>query len=108
MEIFKVMVPFSDCGDVSKCDAIEYQGKVWLVPEWTEYPALGVKNPVRIVHLGIHGLTPSNFAGCQYMVEVMLLPKAVLEGHAQPVAPIEVVEAPNIEFPIPIGSGSLH
>ena len=102
------MLPLSDCGEISKCDAIEYQGKIWLVPSWTEYPALGVKKPVRIVHLGAHGLKPSNFAGCQYMAEAMLLHKAVLEGHAQPVAPIEVVESPNIEFQILIGSDSLH
>ena len=108
MKIFTVMIPFSDCGEISKCDAIEYQGKIWLVPSWTEYPSLGVKKPVRIVHLGERGLKPSNFADCQYMAEAMLLPKSVLEGRAQPLAPIEVVESPNIEFQIPIGSDSLH
>jgi hypothetical protein len=108
VEVFKVLVPFSDVGTMDKVDAIEYQGKIWLVPQWHEYPSLGVKKPVRIVHLGSNGLKPSQFAGCRYIAEVMLLPKAVLEGHAPPQAPIEVVESPDISIRIPVGSDLLH
>ena len=101
MSVFKIMTLFSDSGEMSKCDGIEYQGKIWLVPHWLNYPATQERKPVRIVHLGAQGLKPSTFAGCQYITEAMLLSKAVLEGRAQPIPPIEVVESPDIAFPIP-------
>ena len=108
IDVFKVLVTYSDIGQIDKADAIKYQGKIWLVPHWLEYPALGVKKPVRIVHLGPHGLKPCQFAGCRYMAEAMLVPKSVLDGHSQPLAPIEVVESPEISIPIPTGSDRLH
>lgn len=101
MSAFKVMVTFSDCGEMSICDGIEHKGKIWLVPHWLDCPATQERKPVRIVHLGVHGLKPCNFAGCQYMAEAMLLPKAVLEGRVQPQSPIVVVESPDIAFQIP-------
>jgi hypothetical protein len=108
IEVFKVIVPFSDCGEISQCDGIEYRGKVWLVPEWLEAPALGVKKPVRIVHLGLLGLKPTQFAGCRYMADVMLIAKSVLLGQTPPQPPIEVVESPDISIQIPVGSDRLH
>jgi hypothetical protein len=108
IEVFKVLVPYSDTGQIDKADAIEYQGKIWLVPQWNEYPSLGVKKPARIVHLGPNGLKPSKFAGCRYIAEVLLLPKAVFDGNAPPQAPIEVLDSPDISFRIPVGSDLLH
>lgn len=106
MEIFRVLTMFSDCGKVGRCDAIRYEGKIWLVPHWIEYPALGVKKPVRIVHLGANGIHQTG--PTSYSTEAELLSLAVLEGRVPPSPPIEVVESPNIEIQIPTGSDRLH
>ena len=53
MKILKTMVSFSDLedGSVYKMDTIEYQGKLWLVPEWTVDRVAGLTRPTRIICL---------------------------------------------------------
>lgn len=100
MEVFKVMVPFSDIGQLSKCDAINYEGSVWLVPYWIGDPITGLSKPVRIVRVNQFDLQPTKFAGCKYILEAMKLSKAVLEGRARPGPLDEVVESPDIQVRI--------
>ena len=97
MEIFKVMVPFSDVGGIGRCDAINYKNGVWLVPHWLTNPATGLSKPVRIVRVDQFGLQKATFAGCAYILQALTLSKAVLEGRAPPRPQDEVVESPNIE-----------
>jgi|SRR5271154_3435654 len=102
MKIYKIMVPFSDCGEIPICDGIEHEGGIWLVPTWLDNPATGMRTPIRIVRVDKLPLQPAIlFLVCDYAVPVLTLSKAVLEGRAPPRPPIEVVESPNIEFPIP-------
>lgn len=101
MQILKIMVPYSDVGDIGICDAIEYQGGIWLVPYWLDHPTLKVRKPIRIVRVDLLGLQQMNgFKDCHYGVPPMSLSKAVLDGRAQSEKPIEVVESPDISIPI--------
>ena len=50
MKILKVGVG-SDGGTIFKCDAIEHEGKLWLVPEWLDGTTKGTVRPARIICL---------------------------------------------------------
>jgi hypothetical protein len=98
------MIGLAEKGSIYKCDAIEYEGKIWLVPQWRARPRAGWQTPERIICLDNlpHQKMPpgSNFGD---FVLNGSIPTAVLEGRAQ--APeasgYEIVESPNIQVSIP-------
>mgnify|MGYP006891166527 CR=1 FL=1 len=51
MELFKVAVSFDDNGNTFIADGLEYQGAVWIVPKWLNYPTEGNRKPERIIRL---------------------------------------------------------
>jgi hypothetical protein len=87
MTVFEIVVPCSDCGEIFMCDAINYRNGVWLVPHWTNN------------RLGLLRGKAAVFG--DLAVPVMTISKALLEGHAQPSPPVELIESPAISFPIP-------
>jgi hypothetical protein len=100
MKILRVGLTFSDSGEIGVCEAIEYQGRIWLVPYWVTNPATGAKSPVRLVHLGKDGLEPTPLSNLfEYQVAWSRLPKAVFEGRMPALLPLEVLESPSIEIP---------
>jgi hypothetical protein len=62
-------------------DAISYEGKTWLVPEWLQGPTAGTRCPARIVCLdGLPQRKPSpQEAACDLVLEAPLK-KDVLDG----------------------------
>ena len=96
------MIPFSDCGEIHKCDAIEYEGGIWLVPMWLDNQTTRERKPLRIIRVDKLDLTPNppNSPFGDYMAPMMTIPKSLLEGRSQPEPLIEVVESPNILFPM--------
>lgn len=44
-----VRVRLMTVGQVTTCDALEYQGDVWLVPKWIDTPAAGTRQPERMI-----------------------------------------------------------
>lgn len=78
MKIFKTLVPAED--GLFSCDTIEYEGKLWLVPEWfDETPKKGYSRPVRIICM--ETLEHSAPFGENDYVLKDPIPKAVLDGH---------------------------
>lgn len=105
MKIFKVMV--SDGSSIASIDAIEHDGKLWLVPSWTVSHDKGWQRPVRIICLDGLDLRPMSPA-VKHLADFQLhglIPKAVLEGRVRQTEKTEyvVVEAPHIRFDIPHG-----
>lgn len=93
----------SDGGGILKCDAIEYEGKLWLVPHWLDVPAKGVTKPRRIIRMDTLRYQPMKNPA--YGVDYILndyMPKAVLEGTAPPeqARQYEIVELSEIEIPM--------
>jgi hypothetical protein len=91
-------------GAILECDAIRYDGKLWLVPEWLDEPSSGTTKPRRMIR--IDTLPHQPMANPAYGMEFILngpLPKAVLDGVAEPeqAAQYEIVELPEIEIPMP-------
>jgi hypothetical protein len=54
MDILKTLIQQWDDGSILLCDTIEWQGKLWLVPEWLAGPEAGTERPARVI--GLHGL----------------------------------------------------
>jgi hypothetical protein len=76
---------------------IEYEGKLWLVPEWLEGPTPGTRSPARIICLdGLPLATPAP----EYRADLALarpLSRGVLEGRAIGLA-LDVRERPDIHL----------
>jgi hypothetical protein len=100
MKIFKIVIQRAEDGALSMCDAVEYEGKLWLVPEWTAFPAERIQKPVRIISLD--GLTLSR-VGPQYQADFALqnpMTKDVLAGRGTTGSPV-VIEEPDLSVPLP-------
>jgi hypothetical protein len=87
-------------GAVLMCDAVQYEGKLWLVPEWTAFPAERIQKPVRIISLDGLTLGP---VGPQYRADFALqnpMTKDVLAGRGTTASPV-VIEGPDLSVPLP-------
>lgn len=51
MKIFKVMSSFDNNGDILIADGIDYEGSIWIVSHWLNYPSEGNKKPERIIQI---------------------------------------------------------
>jgi hypothetical protein len=103
IKILKVGVG-SGGGAILECDAVRYDGKLWLVPEWLDEPGGGTTKPRRMIR--IDSLPHQAMTNSAYGLDFILngpLPKAVLDGVAEPeqAAQYEIVELPDIEIPMP-------
>jgi hypothetical protein len=82
------MILYAEDGALAMCDAVEYEGKLWLVPEWTAFPSERIQKPVRIISLD--GLTLSPLAS-PYRGDFALqnpMTKDVLAGRGTTAAPL--------------------
>ena len=103
IEVVKIGVG-SGGGAVQECDAIKYDGKLWLVPQWLDEPGSGTTKPRRIIR--IDSLPHEPMTNPAFGLDFILsgpLPKAVLDGVATPeqAAQYEIVELPEIEISMP-------
>jgi hypothetical protein len=103
IEVLKVGIG-SGGGAIQECDAIEYDGKLWLVPQWLDEPGSGTTKPRRIIR--IDSLPHEPITNPAFGLDFILsgpLPKAVLDGVATPeqAAQYEIVELPEIEISMP-------
>lgn len=100
MKIYKATVIFG--GGLHKTDAIEFEGKLWLVPHWLDMPAQGVTMPGRIVRFD--NLQYSDVRGTNLgdFVVNMSMPKELFapESPKQPIAGYEYRELPEIRIPL--------
>jgi hypothetical protein len=106
VEVLKVGAG-SGGGAVQECDAIKYDGKLWLVPQWLDEPGRGTTKPRRIIR--IDSLPHESMTNPAFGLDFILsepLPKAVLDGVVTPeqAAQYEIVELPEIEISMPQSS----
>jgi len=76
-KIFKTAVP-SDNGTIHTVDTIEYEGKLWLVPQWLDKPKEGLSRPARIIRMD--SLPHVTGFGVHQFVLTNYMPKGVLDG----------------------------
>ena len=97
-KLFKTLVCFDDSGAWYKVDTIEYEGKMWLVPDWIDMPEEKCKRPTRIICLDAlrHQNTPQGSAD---FLLTYPMPKSVWNDGKIPSKPEDVfvvIEEPNI------------
>lgn len=100
MKILKTLMP-SDEG-LFLCDTIEYEGGLWLVPEWIDgIPSKGYSKPARIIQITY--LPKSGPFGKADFLLQNPLPKGVFEGNvpSELKSVYVVIENPDIVFEIP-------
>ena len=98
VRVFKVLLFYPDDGQVYKCDAIDYQNGIWLVPDWSIDHVSGVAKPTRIIRIDGLVLCESTFPGCRSLLVPGQLSEGVPKGDIEPRPPIEVVHSPDIEI----------
>lgn len=95
--IRQTMVPSEN--SILKCDTIEHEGGLWLVPEWLHAKDEGWMSPHRIILLSV---LPHQEGGdfADYILNVPI-PTSVLDGTAskEEAQQFVVVERPAIRFP---------
>jgi|SRR5271165_1074326 len=54
MSLTRTLIQVTDDGSILSVDTVEFEGKLWLVPEWLSGPRPNTEMPARIICL--HGL----------------------------------------------------
>lgn len=103
MKIFKVLVQIAEDGSFGTCDAIEYNKRIWLVPQWLESSTQAATRPRRLIPLDIfehQKLSPSNAYGADYSLRDPMPKQIFGEKISEQLATLfQVVELPDIEIP---------
>ena len=96
MKILKVYV--ASGGAINIMDAIAYQGGIWLVPEWRDYPDQRMTMPTRIIRMDV--LPHAPMKGKTHYVLHDPLPKSVADGETTLAEGLQyvVVERPDIRI----------
>lgn len=105
MKIFKTVVTFDDDSDLHYADSIEYEGQMWLVPEWIESPAGGWRMPRRLVCLNTMPHERKEGDPTGEFIVTWPIPKCVFNGELPREAKIKyvIVDSPNIRIPLASG-----
>jgi hypothetical protein len=98
MKIYKAMVAVDD--GVYKIDAIDYEGKLWLVPHWLDMPAQGVTMPNRIIRFDILPHAKSQGGSWDFLLHSPI-PKELIANET-PQAPVAGYEFGH-RLPSPVG-----
>ncbi|HEY5379911.1 MAG TPA: hypothetical protein VIJ78_10300, partial [Pseudolabrys sp.] len=100
MKIFKATVIVG--GAIHKSDAIEYEGKLWLVPHWLDMPAQGVTMPARIIRFDNRQYSDVRGTNLGDFVVNDSMPKELFDHQTprQPIAGYEYLEMPEIRIPL--------
>lgn len=97
LRVFCAIDDPDDPGHVNRCDAIEYEGRLWLVPYWLKALDGTHRKPERMIGLPPGAFQPSDASQEFDYVVSAPVPIAVIEGHALPEqSRYTVVERPNI------------
>lgn len=103
---YKVVVIFED-GVLAACGAVEYEGAVWIVPEWLPFPSEGYTKPERMIRLDQFQFLkfeppakgPGLFEGADYALSTSL-PKTLFAGALTPQlkSRFVVLDRPDVRF----------
>jgi hypothetical protein len=103
MRQFKVLVIAPEDGALGKCDGVEYEGKLWFVPQWLDVPAQGVKKPARLLRFDTlpHQAKPNSPYQVDYVINYPI-PHELFEIRTPttPMRGFEWEEMPNLTFPL--------
>ncbi len=99
---FKTMVMLADKPEMVIADTIEFEGKLWLVPKWLEYPEERCSRPERMVRIDQFDHQEMKGWAAQVLLRTPI-PTVVLRGAigAQMPAGFEIRFQPDVSLPWP-------
>ncbi len=102
MKLFKVLVSFDNSGDVFISDGLEYEGSVWVIPKWLNYPTEGNRKPERIIRLQKNETQHTPNSSRQLYLAMSPLPAILQSALNQSEIPegYAVQFLPDLTFPI--------
>ena len=103
MKKFRVLIKCHDDGSAMILDAIVYEGKLWLVPEWIAGPDGKAERPTRLIDID---MLPKSKPAPEYDADLELLiplSRRTLAGRGEE-QNLDVIDAPMID----LGGGELH
>jgi hypothetical protein len=104
IELFKVRDDHGNPSEPRICDAIRYEGKLWLVPFYNDMPALGLTKPGRIVRFDVFEYRPALPDLEKGLTWVIITPLPIrLFGRDMgqpPLTGFEILELPDISIPL--------
>jgi hypothetical protein len=103
MSIYTSMIG-TDKGSIVKCDTIEHDGGLWIVPQWLVSHGEGVQRPayaIRVDTLPLAKFEAGSKFG-HYYLQQGHIPIDVLEGRSTqgPHGEYEVMQSPDIRLPV--------
>lgn len=80
-------------------DVVRWNGELWLVPEWLEWPEQQLQTPAVAVRLDLLPHQSTRLGGVDFVVNNPI-PTAVLSGEISPEAaqPFQVMHGPSPHF----------
>ena len=84
-----------DDGELFVADAIDYEGKLWLVPEWIPGPELRCERPTRLICLDDLQVVEADSRHQADLELVRPLPKSFLDGR-EVMEGVSVINRPDI------------
>jgi hypothetical protein len=111
MKVFTVAFSIEGDQNIMKGDAIEHEGRLWLVVQWLEHRTEGFAKPRRLIALDAFGLErfpqPTHFGDAAASTPI---PKGLLEF---PIAPqlagrFDVLEQPDVTLPSSAVHRTMH
>jgi hypothetical protein len=91
----RTILVLRDDGELFVADAIDYEGKLWLVPEWIPGPEIRCERPTRLICLDDLQVIE---ADSRYQADLELvrpLPKSFLDGR-EVMEGVSVINRPDI------------
>lgn len=105
LELRRFTVQLATDGSFAECDGIEYDGKLWLVPEWDEFIDDGMERPARMIRFD-HVQHEHGLWGHEYLVN-RALPPGVLRGIVRDPG-YEILVGDEIPFVLQLASKRFH
>lgn len=107
--VIKVAIRIADDLSWKICEAIEYQGALWLVTRWLENRDLGIAKPERIIQLAGLDLRRSPVPSADWVLSTPI-PKICfqLESDQLTPAPFFSIPHPDITVQLPSEGSTRH
>ena len=104
MKILKTLMGFSDfdINNLYRVDTVEWNGRLWLVPNWIEAHATRERQPIRIIAMDrLPHWRMDGEEGVDFQLGV-LIPRCVFDGQLPPGSDqyFEIVESPPFRIPL--------
>ena len=110
MKILKTAFRFDGEDGYAFCDALIFNDKLWLVPDWIDEGG-SASRPVRLIGIDSLEFRPGPIPNFHTHIDFAImdrLPKSLFDPAVQPPQQFDVIEAPDIRIELSPHVGTRH